>query len=239
VFDLLWPLFRWIRQAEIDPRARIYLRRRGFFMDWLDGLLEPSIRIVRTPLPRLWARREVVVGMNPAVCSFRPEQAQELREYLFRRLGIERGPRDGVLLIERIQPDGYFLKFYRSRKGAGATRRVILNHRALAEQLAQLFGQQFRNVALEELEFREQVQLFRNARLVIGQHGAGLANVLWMEPGGQVVELAHKPKKHFVNLCRDNRLQYHRFDLTAEKAHVDVEALLLFLRSNVLQSQGL
>lgn len=235
VFDLMWPLFRWIRDAKIDSTATLYLQRNGFFMDMLDGLFEPSIRIVRTPCPRLWSRRQTIVGMNPSFCSFEPADAREFREYLFARLDVAPGPRDGVALIERIESDPYFRRFYRSRRGAGADRRSLLNHQELADRLAERFGKHFRNVALEKLPFREQLQLFRNARLVIGQHGAGLANALWMEPGTQVVELTHEPKPHFVNLCRDNRQRHYSFGIEGKKARVHVEGFLRFLSNEVLE----
>ena len=40
-----------------------------------------------------------------------------------------------------------------------------------------------------ELSPSAQVQLFSQARVLIGQHGAGLANMVWMPPGSQVVEI--------------------------------------------------
>jgi len=41
----------------------------------------------------------------------------------------------------------------------------------------------------ESLSFLEQISLFSNARLIIGPHGAGLTNQIWMRKGGKVVEL--------------------------------------------------
>ncbi len=35
----------------------------------------------------------------------------------------------------------------------------------------------------------EQLEIFANTRVLVGQHGAGLANMVWMPPGGHVIEI--------------------------------------------------
>ena len=40
------------------------------------------------------------------------------------------------------------------------------------------------------MPFHEQVQIFSRARLVIGQHGAGLGNCVWMPPHSSVIEFS-------------------------------------------------
>lgn len=65
----------------------------------------------------------------------------------------------------------------------GVTRRSLENHQGLREALAVHYGDAFQNVILEGRSLKDQFELFRGARLVIGQHGAGLANCLWLEPG--------------------------------------------------------
>jgi len=41
----------------------------------------------------------------------------------------------------------------------------------------------------EELSFKEQVRIFRGARVVIGTHGAGLSNLAWCEAPCRVIEI--------------------------------------------------
>jgi len=53
------------------------------------------------------------------------------------------------------------------------------------------------------------VKLFHHARLVIGQHGGGLNNLIWMKGNdGTVVELAPTAIKTFQNLCLAKGLSY-------------------------------
>jgi capsular polysaccharide biosynthesis protein len=47
----------------------------------------------------------------------------------------------------------------------------------------------FRIVHLEDLPFEQQVDLMSHARVVVGPHGAGLANIAFMKPGGKVFEI--------------------------------------------------
>jgi hypothetical protein len=44
-------------------------------------------------------------------------------------------------------------------------------------------------VALSSMPWREQIACFRHARSVVGDHGAGLANLAFMDPGAQLIEV--------------------------------------------------
>jgi capsular polysaccharide biosynthesis protein len=70
-----------------------------------------------------------------------------------------------------------------------------------------------------------QVAIFRETKLLIGQHGAGLTNMLWMDQGGTVVEVlpprpAHDPP-FFLNLARACGHRY--FSIDQRDDHADIE----------------
>lgn len=67
------------------------------------------------------------------------------------------------------------------------SRRGIQNEEQLHE-LLKTFG--FKIVHSELLSFHEQVNLFASASLVLGPHGAGLSNLVFMKPESKVIELA-------------------------------------------------
>lgn len=60
------------------------------------------------------------------------------------------------------------------------------------------------------LNFNEQIQIFRSARIVVGVHGAGMTNIIFCEPGTIVYELvpAHYANSCFVNLGMICSLRY-------------------------------
>lgn len=73
---------------------------------------------------------------------------------------------------------------YISRRDAVS--RPLINN---AELEARLLQSGFDIVATGELTLRAQIALFANAKIVLGQHGAGLINAIFCEPGAVLVEL--------------------------------------------------
>ncbi len=69
-----------------------------------------------------------------------------------------------------------------------APRRRVLNEAAVQSLLA---GHGFVSVNPGGLSLTDQVSLFADAEIVVGPHGAGLTNAVFMPPGGAVVELTH------------------------------------------------
>jgi Capsular polysaccharide biosynthesis protein len=70
-----------------------------------------------------------------------------------------------------------------------ARRRRVANEAAL---WAELERRGFAKVVLEEMPWAEQIAVFRAARVVVAPHGAGLANLVFCEPGARVVELVNR-----------------------------------------------
>ncbi|MGA2764956.1 MAG: glycosyltransferase family 61 protein, partial [Spirochaetia bacterium] len=75
-------------------------------------------------------------------------------------------------------------RLYVSR--ARALRRKVANEE---ETFAVLCRHGFERVFMEEMTFAEQVRLVGSAKVLVGNHGAGLANIAWMSPGTTVLEL--------------------------------------------------
>ncbi|MGB0911297.1 MAG: glycosyltransferase family 61 protein [Nitrospirales bacterium] len=75
-------------------------------------------------------------------------------------------------------------KIYVSRSSSG--RRMITNEKEVSSFLSR---QGFKICVLEQLSFAEQVSLFQRADIVVAPHGSGLANLVFCDPGTQVIEL--------------------------------------------------
>lgn len=69
------------------------------------------------------------------------------------------------------------------RKARG---RRLLNEAALLDRLR---GREVIDVCLEDLSFRDQVELMSQTKVLIGMHGAGLTNLMFMPAGGTVIEI--------------------------------------------------
>lgn len=73
---------------------------------------------------------------------------------------------------------------------ANASKRRMVNEEEVAEFL-RAFG--FESVTLEEMSYLEQIEMFADASVVIGQHGAGLTNLLYVPPETTVIEIFSSP----------------------------------------------
>jgi hypothetical protein len=138
-----------------------------------------------------------------------------------------------IILIERSFPSDFYLKSSEI-KGGGSLRRSIKNHKQLKEALENLVSDEynFLNVQLEKLTFHDQVNLFANAALVIGQHGAGLTNILWMKSNSIVLELGHNENKHFEYISKTKKVNYRSISFSEPHITVDIDNILNIL-SNI------
>lgn len=112
-----------------------------------------------------------------------------------------------------------------------AGRRGIANEPALAEALAR---KGFRIVTPGELDFDAQVRAAASARVIVGAHGAGLANAGYAGEGATLVELhpAGYGGPAYARLSMLRRLSWRGWIMPtdgaghAARAHVDVPAFL-------------
>jgi hypothetical protein len=79
-------------------------------------------------------------------------------------------------------------RLFVARRDAGT--RQLLND---ADVFAVLAPHGFEDVAPGRMSFREQMQVFAEARVVVGVAGAALTNIVFMPPGGTVVMLTPVP----------------------------------------------
>lgn len=98
---------------------------------------------------------------------------------------IHRFSRAAVAFLQGLQGGGRpWRRVYLTRRGA--RRRRIVNE---AELMRALSRSGFEEVASGELTFAEQLRLFSETATLVAPHGAGLANMVFMRPGGSVLEL--------------------------------------------------
>ncbi|HCR37102.1 MAG TPA: hypothetical protein DIU37_03025 [Opitutae bacterium] len=73
-----------------------------------------------------------------------------------------------------------------------------------------LENQDFKTVHLEALSVREQMAVFEHADLIVAPHGAGLANLLFANPGTQVIEIFQALEDDsYCYLSQTLDLKYH------------------------------
>ena len=108
-----------------------------------------------------------------------PENLQtKLRNILHKAIDKTQIPRGTIVYIKRKSPP-----------------RIVENEKILIEKIREMYTDKF--VVFEGTEpIKEQIQIFYNASIIFGPHGAGFANMLFCEEGVRVIEF---PLKNNVN----------------------------------------
>ena len=98
-------------------------------------------------------------------------------------------------------------KIYVSRNKS--ERRKISNEKEL---LTVLKKYNFKTLYLDNMSFEKQIKIFSKAKYVVGLHGAGLSNIVWMKNKSHLIEL--RPEKDlylncYFNLSNLLNINYH------------------------------
>lgn len=161
------------------------------------GFVRESLDLLEIPFTYFNAKRKLGVddllipGHVTETGHFNSEVMGQLRNFFLTKAGNA----------------NQFRKLFLSRRKA-ETRR-LLNENEF-EQLTAEYG--FQTVFLEDMTFLQQIRLLNEASVIIGVHGAGLTNMLFMNPGTRMVELRRKEDSHnncFFALASALDIQYY------------------------------
>jgi hypothetical protein len=172
------PVWTYYHQVVENLPCYLYLRR--LFPDALTLVPESGSEIARGILldlgiPFVTHKKQVKVNKLYLVGQGRdsgfphPKDVEVLRETILPLARAWESPR--IVYVSRV-----------------SSSRSFSNEVELIQKLNGVPGVEV--VELEKLSFLEQVGLFANASMIIGPHGAGLTNQLWMPPGSDVIEFA-------------------------------------------------
>ena len=78
----------------------------------------------------------------------------------------------------------------------------------------------FITVKLHETGFRKQVDLFHNAKCIVGLHGAGFGNIVFCKPRTKIIELKSLTSGDAIkNLAKKNDLNYSSIEVEAKEIY--------------------
>ncbi len=228
VVDLMLPLSVLGRQR--PGNNAIILPDVGSFKSVVTQVYGSRFEFISSALESPDLVRVDLFGMNPKIIHCRKGEIKQLRADVLESTDskAQRKP-DKLVFIERTPPPPGALP------GSGSLRRSLPNQAEIWEALKEscLEGLTPVHVQLEHLSFNQQVELFRSARIVIGQHGAGLTNCLWMQPGSAVIEVnPYGPARpHFKILAKLAGLEYLTVPQNGEHGVVAPDLLIFALRA--------
>lgn len=123
--------------------------------------------------------------------------------------------------------------------------RLWLNEDQVLNRMRQMWPEiQIRSIDFTLLTMVEQIKYMRETDIVIGMHGAGMVNVLWLPTNSFVVEIFPRKKKRsgFRNICfytgchheeyRDG--QDHGRKISRQHKTIDPDEWIVFLREKLI-----
>lgn len=147
------------------------------------------------------------------------QHMMKFRKFIFNRFPLRSGYPE-VLLIrrgDRIQLiDDPELSKINTNVLTGKERREIRNIDKVEAYMAERYPS-FRAVVLEGESFRNQVNLFNSAKLIVLAHGAAMSNMFFCEPGTTIVEVACGKKWPFFDVI-STKLQLRHIILETNTA---------------------
>ena len=103
---------------------------------------------------------------------------------------------------------------------SNALRRRLLNEENLCSQLKK-YG--FKKIFFEKLSFEKQAELSMNCKIMIGYHGAGLTNLVFMKKNTHLIEIfnKHYENEHFKLFSMCQNIKYKNFQCKENKKNLD------------------
>ena len=103
---------------------------------------------------------------------------------------------------------------------ANSLTRKLLNENELFYQIKK-YG--FKKVCFEELSYEKQVQVSKNCKIMIGYHGAGLTNLIFMKKNMHLIEIFNKyyEHEHFKLFSKCQNIKYKKFQCEDNRKNLD------------------
>lgn len=190
---LLGYLYPVALMVEAQRLTRVTLRDCGPLSPWF-GLLNPATDVeVVSPgamLRRFAGDRQPSVVLKPYddPASFQRQFLRAFGDLIRINAGADTDATStDVVILDRRPGSAFYAPGNSESPKSGADRRTIPNVDAIAEQMDS--GECVRLIDAAELDPAGQVRALAAARVLVAQHGAGLAHMLWLAPGSIVVEI--------------------------------------------------
>ena len=198
MFDIL-PRFEILQRGGLVPDLYVINTTIPFQKETLQIMNIPSDRILSpTSSTHVEADELIVPSLPGPIFGIAPQlQTCEYLRSTFLQKDRKRKPHR-ALYVTRTDAD----------------RRRVINEAEIREEV---LGDGFEIVSLGNLPFLRQVELFSEARIIVGMHGAGFTNAVFCQPDSVLIEFMPEGWRHdhFERLARRVGMEYRSITCTA------------------------
>lgn len=188
----LAPTLLWLDKTKVD---RITVRDCGPMNRWFDRVLnQEDVEVMQ-----VGHFLHVFAGkLQPCVVlrgldfpdEFSSRNLSRFRRIILDRLDVVDTDPTRVSVLDRTSTDAFYLTSESEIDLAGSARRSTPTLRTWATSVATKVNLDYFDAT--DMEIDDQAIRFAGTHTLIGQHGAGLTNMVFMRPGGTVIEI-HPP----------------------------------------------
>jgi hypothetical protein len=228
IHDFIMPMILYINDSNPNLK-KIYLINNNLYRSGLPVFSTGKLKIMAEKLLNIKIEEVETSSIIPESVSlitltpcgfgpYTPEMFIHINPHVNRGLKLANSSAR-VVLIERGAKRKLINKQVTeenklSLTDTGKERRFLENHKDIEKALKNKYKDLFVNVILEDMSLEEQISLFIGAQIVIGQHGAGLCNIIWMTKASEALVIEFPPFMcdTFKNMCSTMNINYTRME---------------------------
>jgi hypothetical protein len=163
------PMNKWF---EVIPKnVDVEVMQVGHFLHVFSGKLQPCVVLKGMDFPEEFSQRDLT----------------RFRLRMLELLEVSAAPANQVSILDRGPGDPFYFSPESEINLSGSERRSVPNLAECIDCIETEIPSEFFDA--KSLSVREQVLRMARTRVLVGQHGAGLANMVFMNPGGIIIEI--------------------------------------------------
>ena len=216
----------WHWLFDVLPRIKILENQYNFsdidyylFPDTKEKFQKQSLDILNIPKSKILSSKDfrhieaekIITVDHPYVLKNNPtKEIQNIPNWILNYLNEKFIPIHKEIKLPQ--------KIYIDRKDAKSNHkhlRKIINEEEVKNYLIK---KGFSIIALSDFSFSDQINLFSNAKQIVGLHGAGFANLIFSKPGTLVIEIKSEVAAPVIgNLAKKVGLNFKEISIKPEK----------------------
>lgn len=229
VKDDIGPFFRILFELPIDIKLKefVHVDKNLIEEKWL---IPQNTQLMNEKSLRWIEMKRAAAFTNSSRIIINNWMQEQINKYNFFTYSNNNANNYDIVIIERKTNPAYVSTFTTNKifKLSGSERRCILNHEEFVENIKKTYpNKKVINISTEYMPLFQQYYVFSNAKLVIAQHGASLANIIFMKNKASVIEIINQERlkeNWFLNLSKEcDELNYNQYLTNEESITINLD----------------